>query len=397
MHRILIITTHPVQYHAPLFEFLAGNGEYDLNIFYTSGKGDGEDFDIGFGKKRSWNIDLLKGYKYEFLKKYTFVNKLSSFFSIINPGIIEKAEAYKPTLIIIFGWNYFSHLMMMLHYKGKIPVIFRGDSTSIDDEEANPFKVFLRYAILKWVYRNVDYVLSPGSASDAYFIKSGVKEAQIVRCAHAVDNLRFSVFSQDEFDKLILLKDRLRIEAKDVVFLFAGKFIDKKNPLLLIKAFHKVAMQKHHVRLIVVGDGILESAIKRQISNLNDSIRSRIHLFPFQDQQSIKLFYRLASVFVLPSKGPGETWGLSVNEALASGTPVLVSTKCGCAHDIVKEGINGYIFKSDDFIDLENKMLLCCDETKRNYLAINAERSVSEFSFQSIKDSLDKIITLVEE
>jgi hypothetical protein len=59
--------------------------------------------------------------------------------------------------------------------------------------------------------------------------------------------------------------------------------------------------------------------------------------------------------------------------------------------------MNGYTFKSDDLIDLENKMLLCCDETKRNFLAINAARSVSEFSFQSIKDSLDKIITLVEE
>jgi len=156
-------------------------------------------------------------------------------------------------------------------------------------------------------------------------------------------------------------------------------------------------MQKHHVRLIIVGDGILESAIKMQIGNLNESIRSRIHLFPFQDQQSIKLFYRLASVFVLPSKGPGETWGLSVNEALASGTPVLVSTKCGCAHDIVQEGINGYTFKSDDLNDLEKKMLLCCNETQLNYLAINAERSVSQFSFQSIKDSLDKIIMQIEE
>jgi glycosyltransferase involved in cell wall biosynthesis len=98
----------------------------------------------------------------------------------------------------------------------------------------------------------------------------------------------------------------------------------------------------------------------------------------------------------LPSKGPGETWGLAVNEALASGTPVLVSNRCGCAHDLVQEGINGYLFKSDDLIDLESKMLLCCNEAHLKYLVENAVHSVEDFSFQFIKESLDKIITLIE-
>jgi glycosyltransferase involved in cell wall biosynthesis len=385
-----------VQYHAPLFEFLAAYGEYDLKVFYTSGKEDGASFDVGFGKNRSWNIDLLKGYKYEFLNNCAFDYKLTSFFSIVNPGIIKKTAAYSPTLIIIFGWNYFSHLSMMLHYKGKIPVVFRGDSTSIDDSTANPLKVLLRYTILKWVYRYVDYVLSPGSASDTYFIKSGVTEKQIIRSPHAVDNFRFAEFSTNEYDSLNLLKERLNINPQNLVFLFAGKFIDKKNPLLLIQAFNKVALKHDNVRLVIVGDGILESTIKTQISSLTDSIANRIHLFPFQDQQNIKLFYRLASVFVLPSKGPGETWGLSVNEALASGMPVLVSSRCGCAHDLVQEGINGYLFKSDDLIDLERKMLLCCDEAHLKFLAGNAVQSVENFSFQSIKESLDNINTLIE-
>ena len=385
-----------MQYHAPLFKFLAGYGEYDLKVFYTIGKEDGASFDVGFGKKRSWNIDLLKGYKYEFLNNCAFENKLTSFFSIVNPGIIKKTAAYNPTLIIIFGWNYFSHLRMMMHYKGRIPIIFRGDSTSIDDSKANPLKVLLRYTMLKWVYRHVDYVLSPGSAADTYFINSGVKKTQIIRTPHAVDNFRFAQFSANEYHQLNLLKERLNINPQHLVFLFAGKFIEKKNPLLLIQAFNKVALKHDNLRLVIVGDGILDSTIKNQISSLTDSIASRIHLFPFQDQHNIKLFYRLASVFVLPSKGPGETWGLAVNEALASGTPVLVSNRCGCAHDLVQEGINGYLFKSDDLIDLESKMLLCCNEAHLKYLVENAVHSVEDFSFQFIKESLDKLITLIE-
>ena len=394
--KILFITTHPIQYNAPFFTYLSKYSNYSVKVFYTLGK-DNISLDNGFGVSENWNINLLSGYDFEFIKNTSSRPSSLTYWGIQNPTIFKKIICYSPDAIIIYGWKYQSHFSVLNYFHRKIPILFRGDSTTLDDSSVSSFRSFFRFFILKWVYSKVNYVLSPGSASDAYFIKSGVKEAQIVRCAHAVDNLRFSVFSQNEFERLILLKDRLQIEAKDVVFLFAGKFIDKKNPLLLIKAFHKVAMQKHHVRLIVVGDGILESAIKKQINSLNDSIRSRIHLFPFQDQQSIKLFYRLSSVYVLPSKGPGETWGLSVNEALASGTPVLVSTKCGCAHDIVQEGINGYTFKSDDLNDLEKKMLLCCNETKRNYLAKNAARSVSEFSFQSIKDSLDKIIAQVEE
>ena len=394
--KILFITTHPIQYNAPFFTYLSKYSNYSVKVFYTLGK-DNISLDNGFGVSENWNINLLSGYDFEFIKNTSSRPSSLTYWGIQNPSIFKKIICYNPDAIIIYGWKHQSHFSVLKYFHQKIPILFRGDSTTLDDSSVSSIRSFFRFFILKWVYSKVNYVLSPGSASDAYFIKSGVKEAQIVRCTHAVDNLRFSVFSQDEFDRLILLKDRLQIEVRDIVFLFAGKFIEKKNPLLLIKAFHKVAMQKHHVRLIIVGDGILESAIKMQIGNLNESIRSRIHLFPFQDQQSIKLFYRLASVFVLPSKGPGETWGLSVNEALASGTPVLVSTKCGCAHDIVQEGINGYIFKSDDLNDLEKKMLLCCNETQLNYLAINAERSVSQFSFQSIKDSLDKIITQIEE
>jgi len=56
------------------------------------------------------------------------------------------------------------------------------------------------------------------------------------------------------------------------------------------------------------------------------------------------LMYRIANLYCLPSKGPGETWGLAANEALASGCPVIVSDKAGCAVDLVQQGRNGYIF-----------------------------------------------------
>ena len=69
--------------------------------------------------------------------------------------------------------------------------------------------------------------------------------------------------------------------------------------------------------------------------------------------------YQACDLFCLPSNGPGETWGLAVNEAMACGRAVLVSDKVGCAIDLVKENYNGSIFKSgniDDLIDTLNKL-----------------------------------------
>ena len=65
--------------------------------------------------------------------------------------------------------------------------------------------------------------------------------------------------------------------------------------------------------------------------------------------------YRLGDVFVLPSAFD-ETWGLAVNEALACGRPVLVSDKVGCAPDVVSAGVNGEVFRADDWGDFRRAL-----------------------------------------
>jgi len=61
---------------------------------------------------------------------------------------------------------------------------------------------------------------------------------------------------------------------------------------------------------------------------------------PFQDQDVLCQFYGTADCLVLPSYG--ETWGLVVNEAMASRLPVIVSRECGCAETLVRDGCNGW-------------------------------------------------------
>ena len=110
----------------------------------------------------------------------------------------------------------------------------------------------------------------------------------------------------------------------------------------------------------------------------------------------MKKMYRIANFFVLPSKGPAETWGLSVNEALACGTPVLVSDRCGCAADIVSEGVNGFIFHSGNLESLITQMKKCCDKGNWEKLSRNATSSVENFNFQVYKEAIYQIICSIE-
>jgi glycosyltransferase involved in cell wall biosynthesis len=104
----------------------------------------------------------------------------------------------------------------------------------------------------------------------------------------------------------------------------------------------------------------------------------------------------VSNVFVLPSKGPQETWGLSVNEALASGTPVIVSDKCGSSKDLVKKNINGLVFKSGDSQDLLQKMDMMCDGKLIEKLSLQTLDSLTQFSYHSFKKALDRIFAFNE-
>ncbi|MNT42804.1 UDP-D-galactose:(glucosyl)lipopolysaccharide-1,6-D-galactosyltransferase [compost metagenome] len=93
--------------------------------------------------------------------------------------------------------------------------------------------------------------------------------------------------------------------------------------------------------------------------------------------------YQACDLFCLPSQGPGETWGLAVNEAMAAGKAVLVSDKVGCAADLVKPMINGAIFKSGDLADLKQKLkTLTENKTKLAQMGLASHQIIQDWSFE---------------
>jgi glycosyltransferase involved in cell wall biosynthesis len=340
--RLAIITTHPIQYYAPVFKQLAR--QVDVKVFYTWGEASIAKHDPGFGKTIQWDIDLLDGYDYQWLNNTAADPGSHHFNGIVNPDIIDSIEAWQPDTILVYGWAYKSHLQVLRHFKNKLPVLFRGDSILLDEKPG--LKNMIRSLYLKWVYKHVDYALYTGLNNRAYFKKYGLQNKQLVFAPHAVDNDRFAITRDKE---VAYLKQQLNINADSLLILFAGKLEYKKDPALLLKSF--INLGAANVHLLFVGNGVLSSQLKQQANAYPN-----IHFMDFQNQTYMPVIYQACDIFCLPSKGPGETWGLAVNEAMACGKPVLVSDKVGCAADLVKNNINGYIHKAASVTDITEKL-----------------------------------------
>jgi glycosyltransferase involved in cell wall biosynthesis len=346
LKKLAIITTHPIQYNAPIFKLLAERKNIQVKVFYTWENSKEGVFDKKFNQTIKWDIPLLDGYEYEFVKNTSKDQGSHRFRGIINPGLNKQIENWGANAILVYGWRFHSHFNAIRYFKGKIPVYFRGDSIILNQKPG--LKTILRHIWLTYVYHFIDYALYVGTNNKNYFLKHGLSESQLIFVPHAIDNERFAD-KDGGFEKTA---KKWRIDLgfmeDDLVFLFAGKFEKKKNPMFFINAARKL-LKEPKVKFLLVGNGELENNMKKNSTE-------NVIFLSFQNQSVMPVVYRLGDVFTLPSDGPDETWGLSVNEAMACGKAVLTSDMVGCTPDLVKIGENGFVFKANDFDDFIEKI-----------------------------------------
>ncbi len=379
LKKLAIITTHPIQYNAPIFKLLSERKNVQIKVFYTWEDSKNGIFDKNFGRNIKWDIPLLEGYDYQFVKNTSKEQGTHHFKGMINPDLNIEIVKWGANAVLIFGWSFQSHFSAMRYFKKKIPIYFRGDSTLID--EIPGLKTILRRLWLKFVYHYVDYAFYVGTNNKNYYLKHGLTEKQLIFAPHAIENERF--YDNEGVNESLAKawKKELGIEDEDLVFLYAGKFIKKKDPLILLNAANQ--LNKDKFKFIFAGNGELENRMEKLATD-----NKNIKFLPFQNQSKMPILYRLGDVFVLPSKGPNETWGLAVNEAMASGKAILVSDKVGCAIDLVKNGENGYVFKALEINSLIEK-INCFNKDNILRLCENSKKTIDEFNFENIATAIE--------
>ena len=380
--RLAIVTTHPIQYNAPWFKLLGEVEGITVKVFYTWDTKAAK-FDPGFGKVIEWDLPLLDGYEYSFVTNVAADKGSHHFKGIDNPTLNNDIENWKADSVLVFGWAYKSHLACLKYFKNKIPILFRGDSTLLDEKPG--LKKIIRRVFLKYIYSHVDYALYVGENNKQYFLAHGLKENQLVFAPHAVDNDRFGSNNHDA--KVKTKKNDLQLE-NCFTILFAGKLEHKKNPEFLIKLANKLTDTQY--RFLIVGNGEMEQSLKESTAN-----EKRIIFLDFQNQQEMPVVYRLCDVFVLPSRGPQETWGLAINEAMACGKPIITTYKTGCAPDLIKG--NGLIIDPDD-VDgaVEYIYKLSSDRKYYSQQSDVSKKIISSYSYAAIINNIAGLVKKIQ-
>ncbi|HET6253694.1 MAG TPA: glycosyltransferase family 4 protein [Puia sp.] len=382
--RLAIVTSHPIQYNAPWFKLLANSSAIHPGVFYTwEQSAAGPKYDPDFKERIEWDIPLLEGYEYRFVKNEATDPGTHHFRGLINPTLNAEIAAWRPDALLVFGWSFDSHLKCLRHFHRKLPILFRGDSTLLDERPGLRQK--LRRWFLKWIYSHIDYALYVGTNNKEYFLKHGLRERQLVYAPHAIDNSRFAEPDDRYRNMAAEWRGRLGIAADDLVLLFAGKLEPKKDPSFLLEVAGRIPDPR--LKIVYAGTGLLEARLREAAK-----ADGRIHFIGFQNQRQMPVVYRLGDIYILPSRGPGETWGLGVNEAMASGCAIMMSEKAGGSVDLVEEGVNGIRFDPASADGLEK-----CSQWARRLLDDPAllagmkkasRRRIAAFSYEQLMGAL---------
>ena len=377
-----IVTSHPIQYQAPLFRAIAKQPNIDLTVFFGSNHGIAPGkLDPGFGKAFAWDISLLDGYKYIFLNNSRLGIEVSDW-RLDAPDLKSYFKSDRYDAVLVFGWSkvlFWQAIWWSRKYS--IPLIQRGESNL--NHAQSWFVKAAKKVLFPILFKQFKAFLAIGSLNAELYRHFGVPEEAIFTAPYGVDNDFFSERAAAQKENTRQLRMDLGISADDTVFLFSAKFIDRKRPMDLISAAAKCRTTRE-IHVILVGDGALMETCRNEIALKK---LTNVHLVGFKNQSELPTFYAAADVLVLPSEY--ETWGLVVNEAMACGLPCIVSDMCGAAADMILEGKTGFTYPMGEVQQLA-ELMMCMAENKekRREMGRYAAAHVQNFSVASTVSAL---------
>lgn len=341
--RLAILTTHPIQYQIPWFRHLAAQDGWETHVLFGMKSGAEDYVDREFGKKIAWDLSMLEGYSYEFLKNVSRCQSLDRYAGIDTPSVEQRLADGRFDAVLALGWQTKSYWQgfAAAHRLG-LPLLLRGESNLLAPRPL--WKRWARQVCLRRLFARTHGCLAIGTWNRIFYEAHGVPPSKIRNAPYFVDNERFRAGA----DRREAIREEIGADAEDFIFLFSGKLVARKRPQDLLEAWKLLpdaSRKRSHV--IFVGEGEQRAKLRDRAS----ADRSRVHFPGFINQTELPGWYAAADALVLPSDY-GETWGLCVNEAMASGTRAVVSDRVGCAPDLIRPGVTGEIFPCGDLLFL---------------------------------------------
>ena len=388
---VLIFLSHPIQHYVPWFADLHRQLGDDVKVVFATRHGLDESTDEEFGESFAWDMDLLEGYRYEFYPQVSpNLGPNNGLLGIRFQGVEDYLCKKKPDAVMIFGWLFAGYWQVAwAARKLGIPYILRAESNLLN--QGNSLKWWVKNQSVGRLCRGAASCLAIGQLNKDLFLAYGVPEERIQLAPYFVDNDLFINESARLKTEYLTLRDHFGLPQDALIFLFMGKLIEKKHPnhLLQARQYLSESLRKRSA-LLFVGSGALLDELKIQAQG-----EPRVVFAGFLNRKQLHEAYAVSDVLILPSD-EGETWGLVVNEAMASGLPAIVSDRVGCAPDLILEGQTGYSYPFGDITALSDVMARLIENAELiSSLGTGAAKHVQMASAKLASETVIKILDTI--
>lgn len=370
--RLRLAIVHPAPYPVklPLFDIVCTKTDGIVFFFYKSAVAHPE-----------WNIDEILEqvrFKYRFLPGFIIKG------IHIRPSVLWYLWRYKPDVIV--ASDFFPQTLFALIYARlcRVKVLIHSNSTRHTSATAAKRRWFRQ-----WLVRCCDGFIAASSETKKYLCELGAKPDDVFISIQTIDALRWKRSVEAEKES----KDNLRGELglNDKVILYVGRLELHKGVQLLLEAFYRVTEVIQNVSVLLVGGGSEEAKLKEYCKQRN--LSDKVKFAGYKQPKELPKYYAAADLLVFPTLW--DPYGLIVNEALASGLPVICSPFAGAA-ELIQEGKNGYVLDPRDTEKMATLLSnILTDEDLLQLLKQGALASIENFTIEKSAEQFLKAIEFV--
>ena len=378
-YRIAVIISHPTQFESPLYKKISHSDLFDLKVFFWTTDKSAELIDPELGHPPGWDFSLTDGYEYSILPSDTRVS-----WRYLRNEIFQHG-AYNA--VIVNGYSSkVARLAFIAGFFFGVPVILLSDTTLIYYRSL--WKRLVRSIVLRIFFSCIPAFMARGSLSKEHLLHYKVPSKKIFLLPYAVDNQFIAQQCSEFYKQHNILRGELGIPPNNIVILSVIKFVPREGAFDLLRAYANIVNSYPELTLIMVGDGGQKELL---IEYVREHHVPRVVFTGYQPYSLLPKYYALADVFVHPAIN--EPWGVSVNEAMACGLPVIASDLVGAAYDLIKEGKNGFIYRGGDVTSLQMALerFLSCREKHKN-MGKKSMEIVKEWGYDKCLSEIERVL-----
>ncbi len=319
--------------------------------------------DIGKLNIKYWNKDL-KQYLNNYINKWDIV--------ILPP--VENINDFQ------IAW----YLNRLCRSK-KVPFIYWTEKWILPNSRPvkKIIKDYLKTQLIKIVSKNARLFIASGSKSAEYLNKN-------VKVPKSKIQVVYDSSTSPIIQNKLNIRKKYKIPKSSKIILYLGRLIPRKGCVLLIKSIQSI-LKPNGWYLIIGGTGDEESL--KSIYSKNSHI-----IFVGKVQPNIRRkFYEQSNVFVLPSyakNGIIEAWGLTINEALECGLPVVTTKAVGAAYDLIDED-NGIVVEDNNTLELKKAIETILNEKRYQNKIKISKKYQAKYSVKQMAKNFFDVISLL--